>query len=439
MNNVTSTRQGDAVARRVTISLACKSKSFADIAGESGVYAIQKVRRNEWSYEGLTKRQIMAVDEALEKADEQLGRDFIFTGHVYALNECSGTCELCGQEHVKFLFQLNDKHTGNTAFESVGSSCIYTYLYHALGVATAEEAKSVLDGYINDLIRLQDAVAQHKEHPTLGSDLKQMHEDMTCYLRVVGWKDERRAAAEMDRALRGKHGYIAQADRVRRVATTALRNASKHLPETDSFIQELKYAIDNEVGFVSPKRLEQVTVEWPKLVADMKQRYDFKMAERERYERDRKQRELKACQETIRKTLETRQDYMTAEEREIIEDALSCNVNLFSLPYDDARRTTFDNVRYRSKPVKDQPVVNTSTTPADPEQAKIQKILEDAEAKLDKYSAEFASSLLRQFKRTQVLTERQLAFVIGDDTGMAPNGKPSLRKKVEDTLAAVSA
>jgi hypothetical protein len=358
---ITSSSRSDLIAKRVTVSLALKSRTFRENTTSHVMDCLQAVRNASWNFSILAHHDLLQVEKALSDNEGKIAGDFVMPKRnaCQDLRKDSGTCELCGEQHVRFIFKLCDSQNYVELFESVGSTCIFTFVYNALGVTTSEAARLILEGMKSKLIRIAMAEQFNIEHPNFGNEITTMYAEFQklTHYRSLHWIKKR-------------------ANEVGRVA---------------------KYFRKN--GMVTATRYKQFTEVWPKELNDA---HDEITEERRQY--------VIRSQATYTRILNTYGPFMLTYEREKVQQ-MSDNETPYNELMSDERRflNSVESRFYKGRVTPD--------LACDPTPEQIKQVLEST-----KDTNHFASDLYRQYMQSGWLSIAQLQAVFGCKNGKTQYG-----------------
>lgn len=135
----------------------------------------------------------LSIGDTLPKAFEE----WYFTGNVEDHEAPDETCELCGQEGLRYHFQIENKYNQNTLW--VGSHCILQFdlaVYEGERRLTPDEAKKTLDK-LTEMMRLESCIralerlAKAETNPILSNALEYYRKNKKLtpkFAFVVFWK-----------------------------------------------------------------------------------------------------------------------------------------------------------------------------------------------------------------------------------------------------------
>jgi hypothetical protein len=377
-------------AQRVTISLAIKSPKFQELAGEAGVRALQKVKDNGYKMEILSRRDLLLVKDALEQVDPVLPNEFVFANRCIDNRQSTGICDLCGQQHIRFLFVLKNRY-GEESFRSVGSECIVTYLWNALGVASSEEADKILRQYINRAITIAQAEEFQATYPDFEQQLTDLNRRLADHTRFLRRGDIVGIARECERTLHGKRGGF------------------------------LTHKKNYGIGFVSELRVDQVLNVWPKklqqsieAVTEYRRKMEEAAAQREEAERQR-------SVSVYEKILNEKQALMLPDEITFVQGLLDERKVLNKLPWEERNKVW--NLHNRTE------VPHPADTMTEQDWNEVRELLKECAQHQDVLPSVryFAKDLLGYLERNKKLTPAQLPYVLGDANGLNPKNRPAIK------------
>lgn len=198
--------------KRVTLTLARLSTICSQYSELSRI--LQVLPELDYDLSKLNQEDLeILYSEFDEKLEARVKSEFeADPSYCEDLRTATGICPLCGHDHCRFIFRINNLQGGEGT--KCGSSCIITYGISVKGAETAALAKKFLIKAVNQAIKRVKIEAWHKEYGFDGYYMTVVYAAMS---RLCDWGRNRLTNtnddfAIADSARRIQHDIFAKLD-----------------------------------------------------------------------------------------------------------------------------------------------------------------------------------------------------------------------------------